>query len=118
MATIRYHTCGDCPAYIPDFIEMGIDILGPVQIGTLGMDPHKLKDKRAQEIAYCAGESTRSTSCPLPPPTRCGSRSENVEIFKPGGGYVFNKVRNIQVGVSPKNVVAMYEAAYKSGFYH
>ena len=118
MATIRYHTCGDCPAYIPDFIEMGIDILGPVQIGTLGMDPHKLKDKRAQEIACCAGESTRSTSCPLPPPTRCGSRSENVEIFKPGGGYVFNKVRNIQVGVSPKNVVAMYEAAYKSGFYH
>jgi uroporphyrinogen decarboxylase len=42
---------------------------------------------------------------------------KNVEIFKPGGGYVFNNVHNIQVGVPPENIVAMYEAAYEFGFY-
>jgi uroporphyrinogen decarboxylase len=42
---------------------------------------------------------------------------ENVTIFKPGGGYVFNNVHNIQAGVPPENVVAMYEAAYEYGFY-
>ena len=40
-----------------------------------------------------------------------------MEIFKPGGGYVFNNVHNIQAGVPPENIVAMYEAAYEFGFY-
>jgi uroporphyrinogen decarboxylase len=42
---------------------------------------------------------------------------KNVGIFKPGGGYVFNNVHNIQAGVPPENIVAMYEAAYEFGFY-
>jgi uroporphyrinogen decarboxylase len=42
---------------------------------------------------------------------------KNVEVFKPGGGYVFNNVHNIQPEVPPENVVAMYEAAYEYGFY-
>jgi uroporphyrinogen decarboxylase len=37
--------------------------------------------------------------------------------FKPGGGYVFNNVHNIQAGVPPENVVAMYDAALEFGFY-
>jgi len=41
----------------------------------------------------------------------------NVEIFKPGGGYVFNNVHNIQVGVPPENIVALFDAAYEFGFY-
>jgi len=35
---------------------------------------------------------------------------KNVEIFKPGGGFVFNQVHNIQVGVPPENILAMFEA--------
>jgi uroporphyrinogen decarboxylase len=41
----------------------------------------------------------------------------NLGIFKPGGGYVFNNVHNIQTGVPAENIVAMYEAAYDFGFY-
>jgi len=41
----------------------------------------------------------------------------NLEIFKPGGGYVFNNVHNIQVGVPPENIMAFYEAALEYGFY-
>ena len=40
-----------------------------------------------------------------------------MEIFKPGGGYVFNNIHNIQGGVSPENIVAMYDTAYEAGFY-
>ena len=40
----------------------------------------------------------------------------NIEIFKQGGGYIFNNVHNIQAGVPPENIIAMYEAAYQYGF--
>ena len=41
----------------------------------------------------------------------------NLEAWKPGGGYVFNNVHNIQAGVPPENIVALYDAAYEFGFY-
>ena len=40
-----------------------------------------------------------------------------MEAFKPGGGYVFNNVHNIQAGVPPENILAMYEAALEYGVY-
>jgi len=41
----------------------------------------------------------------------------NLEVFKPGGGYVFNNVHNIQAGVPPENVVALFDAAIEFGSY-
>jgi len=41
----------------------------------------------------------------------------NLEVWKPGGGYVFNSVHNIQAGVPAANVVALYDAGYEYGFY-
>ena len=41
----------------------------------------------------------------------------NLEALKPHGGYVFNNVHNIQDGVPPENIVALYDAAYEYGFY-
>ena len=45
-----------------------------------------------------------------------GHVRRNLNIFKPGGGYVFNNVHNIQAGVPPENIVALYDAAYRFGF--
>ena len=42
---------------------------------------------------------------------------QNVETLKPHGGYVFNSVHNIQAGVPPENIVAMFDAAYEAGVY-
>ena len=117
-AKIWYHTCGDCSVYIPDFIEMGIDILNPVQISTPGMDPGELKERWGDEIVFWGGgiDSQHVLPVATPDAVRQAVR-ENVSIFKLGGGYVFNNVHNIQAGVPPENVVAMYEAAYEHGFY-
>ena len=41
----------------------------------------------------------------------------NVEALKPGGGYIFNNVHNIQADVPPENVVAMFDAALEFGRY-
>jgi uroporphyrinogen decarboxylase len=117
-AKIWYHTCGDCSQYIGDFVDMGIDALNPVQISAPGMDPARLKEQWGREIVFWGGgiDSQHVLPFATPEAVRQAVR-ENVETFKPGGGYVFNNVHNIQAGVPPENIVAMYDAAYEFGFY-
>jgi uroporphyrinogen decarboxylase len=117
-AKIWYHTCGDCSTYIPDFIEMGIDALNPVQISVPGMNAQTLKRKWGDEIVFWGGGIDAQHVLPFATPAEVRRAvRENVETFKPGGGYVFNNVHNIQAGVPPENVVALYDAAYEFGFY-
>jgi len=118
QAKIWYHTCGDCSPYIPDLIEMGVDILNPVQISTRGMEPKALKDKYGKNIVFWGGGIDSQHVLPFASPESVREEvKKNVEILKAGGGYVFNNVHNIQAGVPPENIVAMYEAAYEFGFY-
>lgn len=117
-AKIWYHTCGDCTEYIPDLIEMGIDILNPVQISAPGMDPKMLKETYGKNLVFWGGGIDSQHVLPFATPQEVREEvGKNVEIFKPGGGYVFNNVHNIQAGVPPENILAMYEAAYQLGFY-
>ena len=117
-ARIWYHTCGDCSAYIPDLIEMGVDILNPVQISTRGMDPGTLKKTYGKDLVFWGGGIDSQHVLPFASPDEVREEvRRNVEAFKPGGGYVFNNVHNIQAGVPPENVVALYEAAWEHGFY-
>jgi uroporphyrinogen decarboxylase len=118
QAKIWYHTCGDCSEYIPDLIEMGVDILNPVQISAKGMDPLKLKEKFGKDIVFWGGGIDSQRILPFASPEVIRAEvKKNIDIFKPGGGYVFNNVHNIQPGVPAENIVAIYEAAYEYGFY-
>jgi uroporphyrinogen decarboxylase len=118
QAKIWYHTCGNCTQYIPDLIEMGIDILNPVQISASGMDPKGLKARFGKNMVFWGGGIDSQHVLPFAAPGQIFEEvKRTVEIFKPGGGYVFNNVHNIQAGVPPENIVAMYEAAYEFGFY-
>lgn len=117
-AKIWYHTCGDCSEYIPDLIDMGVDILNPVQINTRGMNPSDLKSKYGNDIVFWGGGIDSQRILPFATPAQVREAvKKNVEIFKSGGGYVFNNVHNIQPGVPPQNIIAMYESAYEFGFY-
>jgi uroporphyrinogen decarboxylase len=117
-AKIWYHTCGDCSAYITDFIEMGVDILNPVQISTRGLDPGTLKSRYGRNMVFWGGGIDSQHVLPFASPEKVREEvRRNVEAFKPGGGYVFNNVHNIQAGVPPENIVALYEAAWAHGFY-
>jgi uroporphyrinogen decarboxylase len=118
QAKVWYHTCGDCSVYIPDLIEMGVDILNPVQISAPGMAPERLKAEYGKDLVFWGGGIDSQHILPFATPERVREEvRKNVEIFKPGGGYVFNNVHNIQAGVPPENVVALYESAYQHGFY-
>jgi uroporphyrinogen decarboxylase len=115
QAKIWYHTCGSCVEYIPDLIDIGVD---PVQTSARNMDPVFLKKKFGNSIVFWGGGIDSQHVLPFVTSDRVKKEvHEALEIFKPGGGYVFNNIHNIQSGVPPGNIIAMYEAAYEFGFY-
>ena len=117
-AKVWYHTCGSCGDYIPDLIDNGIHILNPVQIGCAKMDPRTLKTRFGRELVFWGGAiDTQHVLPTASPETVRDEVRRNLGIWKPGGGYVFNNVHNIQPGVPPENIVALFDAAYDCGFY-
>jgi len=117
-AKIWYHTCGACGEYIPDLLDNGIHVLNPVQVSAKGMDPVALKAKYGHQLVFWGGGCDSQHILPRGTPGEVAAEvRRNVEAFKPGGGYVFNNVHNIQGDVPPENVLAMFDAAYERGFY-
>ena len=108
---IFYHSCGSIVPLLPDLIDTGIDILNPVQINARDMDPKFLKENFGDDITFWGGGAdTRNVI------NRKSSEEvkkhvlELLEIFFPGGGYIWNTVHNILPDVPPQNIVAMFEA--------
>jgi uroporphyrinogen decarboxylase len=117
-AKIWYHTCGSCFEFIPDLIDNGIDILNPVQISAENMSPRALKQRFGDTLAFWGGGIDPQHILPFATPDRIRKHvQENMEIFKAGGGYIFNNVHNIQAEVPPENITALFEAAYDYGSY-
>jgi len=118
-AKIWYHTCGACYEYIPELIDNGIDILNPVQIGLPNMEPERLKKQFGRQLVFWGGAIDAQHVLPFAKPEEIRDHVRaNLQIFKPGGGYVFNNVHNIQAGIPPENIVALFDAAYEFGFYN
>ncbi|HEY4759795.1 MAG TPA: uroporphyrinogen decarboxylase family protein [Thermoguttaceae bacterium] len=117
-AKIWYHTCGSCIEYLPDLLDNGIHIINPVQISAKNMSPQELKSQFGKQLVFWGGAIDAQHVLPSASPEVVREHvRRNLEIWKPGGGYVFNNVHNIQADVPPENVVALYEAAFEYGFY-
>ena len=115
---IFLHTCGSIYRLLPDLIEAGVDILNPVQISAAEMDPRRLKREFGQDVTFWGGGADTQHVLPTATPEQVRRHvRELVEIFAPGGGYVFCQVHNIQANVPPENVVAMFDAALEFGQY-
>jgi uroporphyrinogen decarboxylase len=103
---------------IPELMDNGIDILNPVQINASNMDPLELKRQFGSRLTFWGGGCDSQQILPRGTPAEVAANvRHNVGILKQGGGYVFNNIHNIQAGVPPENIVAMYDAAYEAGFY-
>jgi len=117
-AKIWYHTCGSCNVLIPELLDNGIDILNPIQTSARNMDPRQLKKEYGAELVFWGGGIDAQHVLPFAQPSEIARQvRKNLEIFKPGGGYVFNNIHNIQAGVPAENIVALFDAAYEYGFY-
>jgi uroporphyrinogen-III decarboxylase len=110
------HSCGSIPRLIPHLIDAGVDILNPVQTSAAGMDPRTLKERFGNRIVFWGGGCDTQTVLPNQTPDEVRAHvKERMEIFAPGGGYVFTQVHNIQARVPPENVMSMLDAAFEYG---
>ncbi len=106
------HSCGSVFDFIPDLIDAGIDILNPVQTSAKKMDPHILKNEFGNQITFWGGGVDTQHVLPDETPADVKAQvKERINIFAPGGGFVFAPVHNIQANVPPENIVAVYETA-------
>ena len=115
---LLFHSCGSVREIIPDFIEIGVDILNPVHITAAGMEPTALKADFGDALCFWGGGVDTQGILPNGTPEQVREDvKRNLEALAPGGGYVFNTVHNIQPDVPPENIVAMCEALHQFGGY-
>jgi uroporphyrinogen decarboxylase len=118
-AKVYIHSCGDVTKFIPSLIEIGIDVLNPIQVSAANMgDTAKLKKEYGKYLVFWGA------SC-NPQQTLIFGTKKDVKIevkrrindLASDGGFVFAPIHNIQSGVPPENIIAMFETALDFGKY-
>lgn len=105
------HCCGSCREILPELIDIGIDILNPIQPSARGMDPEELKSHFGDRICFHGGIDTQSI---LPKGSVEDVRLHTKEMFKRlgrGGGYIMAPVHTVEPDVPLENILALYETA-------
>jgi uroporphyrinogen decarboxylase len=117
-AKIFYHGCGAVLDLIPHLIEIGVDILNPVQVSARGMDSRRLKERYGKDVTFWGGGVDTQRVLPFGTPEQVREEvKRRIDDLAPGGGFVFNAVHNIQAFVPPANIVAAFETAFEHGRY-
>ena len=107
-ATIAFHSCGSVYALIPDFIDVGVQVLNPVQVAAADMDSARLRREFGKHLVFWGAIDTQQV---LPKGTPDDVRAEVARRVKDlSPGYIPTSVHNIQAEVPPQNIVAMFEA--------
>ena len=116
-AKIIIHSCGSVYDAIPDLIEIGVDVLNPVQPLARNMEPWRLKKEFGDKIAFLGGFDIQKL---LPQGTidqiREGAK-KLIQEYARGGGFIFATSHNIEPDTPPENIVAAFDAAYEYGQY-
>jgi len=117
-AKVLFHSCGDVAPLIGDFIEIGVDILNPIQTSTGSIsDLRSLKKNFGKNIVFCGGIDTHRI---LPFGSVKEVREEVrrvMQILGPGGGCMIGAVHTVMNDVPPENVLAMVDAVEEFGHY-
>lgn len=115
-ARLLYHSCGSIFSFIPDLIEVGVDILNPVQVSAQNMDTKVLKEKFGSELSFWGAIDTTRV---LPRGTKKEVKEEvrkRIDDLGPEG-YILTSVHDIQPDVPPENVITMFEEARNYGVF-
>jgi len=105
---IFLHSCGAIADILPDLVEIGVEIINPVQTSAKGMDPARLKRDFGRDLCFWGGGCDTQRVLPegTPGEIRDHVRSR-IETLAPGGGFVFTQVHNIMPHVPPESIAAM-----------
>lgn len=117
-AKVFFHSCGDVEPLIGDFIDIGVDILNPIQTSTGAIsDLSRLKKQFGKNMVFCGGIDTHHI---LPHGTVDDVRKEVQRVMKllgTRGGCMIGPVHTVMDNVPPENVLAMVDAVEGFGYY-
>ncbi|MCF7875776.1 uroporphyrinogen-III decarboxylase [Candidatus Bipolaricaulota bacterium] len=112
-AKVFYHCCGSVKELLPELIDIGVDIINPVQVSAKGMDTEELEREFGEDLTFWGAIDTQKT---LPMGSEKEVKEEvkkRVDDLSRDGGYVLTSVHNIQADVPPENIVTMFDTARK-----
>lgn len=109
-----FHTCGSVVTLLDDFVDMGMDIINPVQLSASGMDAKMLKEKYGDKLVFWGGGVDTQAVLPQGTPEEVAAQvTERLPILSEGGGYVFNTIHNIVGDTRAENIWAAFHAVHE-----
>lgn len=108
-ARIIMHSDGAIHELLPDLIDVGVEVINPVQVNAEGMDPARLKREFGADVSFWGGVDTQKVLPYGSPDDVAAEVRRRLADLGRGGGYVLASVHNIQAEVPPRNVVAMFD---------
>jgi len=109
---VAFHSCGAIRPIITDLIEIGVDVLNPIQCNCPGMNPLELKKEFGKNLAFMGGVDTQGV---LPNGSAAQVRKATADLLKgmtaDGGGYIFAASHTVPPETPDRNIFAMYDEA-------
>ena len=105
-----HHSCGSVYRLLDDIIDMGVDILNPIQPGSAEMEPERLKGEYGDKIVFWGGIDEQNLLTQGTPEQVTREVRRVYEVLSKDGGYVMSPSHNVQPDVPPENIEAMYKA--------
>jgi uroporphyrinogen decarboxylase len=113
---VFHHDDGSCRPFLPGLVDMGIDILNPVQWSCPGMDLVELKAAFGKRICFHGAiENQRILPFGSPSEVRAEVRHCIDALANDGTGYILAPCHNLQVITPVENIIAMYDEAWRYG---
>jgi uroporphyrinogen decarboxylase len=103
-----YHSCGSIVPVIEDLIEIGLDVLDPVQISAAGMDPQTLKTRFGDRLSFHGGVDEQTMLPVLAPPELEQAVCGLIDILGRDGGYIPCAAHALQPDTPVENILTLY----------
>jgi uroporphyrinogen decarboxylase len=114
---IKTHTDGDVYPLINDFIDIGLDVLNPVQPYVAEMDHERIKKEHGSSLSFHGGIDIQRV-LPFGTPDEVKMEAKKtMEALGPGGGYILAPTHYVQADVPPENIIALRDAVLEYGRY-
>ncbi len=110
---VELHSCGYIEPFIPDLIEIGVNMLNPLEVKA-GMNPVKLKEQYGDKLAFHGGVNAVLWD----KPGKILAEIERVvPKMKEGGGYIFSSDHSIPNSVSLEDFRLISDLVKRLGRY-